>query len=103
MIGFNRLGLLGRLGNQMFQYAALRGIAAKNGHNWMMPPPAEDYKKTLRITQRKAAIKAACMELSEGDVLLIAGKGHENYQEINGVKTPFDDYLIVGEICKQLF
>ena len=45
MIGFNRLGLLGRLGNQMFQYAALRGIAAKNGHNWMMPPPAEDYKK----------------------------------------------------------
>ena len=45
MIGFNRLGLLGRLGNQMFQYAALRGIAAKNGYNWMMPPPAEDYKK----------------------------------------------------------
>lgn len=65
--------------------------------------PPEDYKKTLRITKRKAAIKAACMELSQGDVLLIAGKGHENYQEINGVKTPFDDYLVVGEICKQLF
>jgi UDP-N-acetylmuramoyl-L-alanyl-D-glutamate--2,6-diaminopimelate ligase len=63
----------------------------------------EDFKKTQRITQRKAAIKAACMELTEGDVLLIAGKGHENYQEINGVKTPFDDYLIVNEICKQLF
>ena len=47
----------------------------------------EDYKKDLRITQRKAAIKAACMELSQGDVLLIAGKGHENYQD-NGVKTP---------------
>jgi UDP-N-acetylmuramoyl-L-alanyl-D-glutamate--2,6-diaminopimelate ligase len=43
------------------------------------------------------------MELTEGDVLLVAGKGHENYQEINGVKTPFDDYLIVNEICKQLF
>lgn len=63
----------------------------------------EDYKKTLRITHRKAAIKAACMELKEGDVLLIAGKGHENYQEIKGVRTPFDDYLIVEEICKQLF
>ena len=63
----------------------------------------EDFKKTLRITQRKAAIKTACMELTEGDVLLIAGKGHENYQEINGVKTPFDDYLIVSEICKHLF
>ena len=63
----------------------------------------EDYKKTLRITHRKAAIKAACMELNQGDVLLIAGKGHENYQEIKGVRTPFDDYLIVKEICKQLF
>lgn len=63
----------------------------------------QDYKKTLRITQRKPAIKAACMELSAGDVLLIAGKGHESYQEINGVKTPFDDYLVVEEICKQLY
>ena len=41
MIGFNRLGLLGRLGNQMFQYASLRGIAANNGYNWMIPPPPE--------------------------------------------------------------
>ena len=63
----------------------------------------EDYKKTLRITQRRSAIKAGCMGLSQGDVLLIAGKGHENYQEIKGVKTPFDDYLIVEEICNQLF
>ena len=63
----------------------------------------EDYKKTLRITHRKAAIKAACMELKDGDVLLVAGKGHENYQEIKGVRTPFDDYLIIEEICKQLF
>ena len=38
MIGFNRLGLLGRLGNQMFQYASLRGIAAKNGYNFMILP-----------------------------------------------------------------
>ncbi len=45
MIGFNALGQLGRLGNQMFQYASLRGIAAKNGHVWMMPPPAESYDK----------------------------------------------------------
>ena len=41
MIGFNRLGLLGRLGNQMFQYASLKGIAANNGYNWMIPPPPE--------------------------------------------------------------
>ena len=63
----------------------------------------EDYKKTLRISNRKSAIKAACMELKAGDVLLVAGKGHENYQEIKGERLPFDDYTIVKEICKQLF
>ena len=63
----------------------------------------EDYKKTLRIPNRKEAIKAACMRLVAGDVLLIAGKGHENYQEIKGERHPFDDYQVVHEICKQLF
>ena len=62
-----------------------------------------DYKKSLRITNRKAAIKAGCMSLTPGDVLLVAGKGHENYQEIKGEKHPFDDYALVKEICKQLF
>ena len=52
---------------------------------------------------RSLAIKEAINDLKEEEILLIAGKGHENYQEINGVKTPFDDYLIVNEICKQLF
>ena len=65
--------------------------------------PAEDFKKTLRITNREQAIKAACMDLKSGDVLLIAGKGHEAYQEIQGEKLPFDDYEIVENICKQLF
>ena len=63
----------------------------------------EDYKKTLRITSREQAIKAACMTLTPGDVLLIAGKGHENYQEIKGIKSPFDDYLVAQKIAKQLF
>ena len=63
----------------------------------------EDYKKPLRISNRKSAIKAACMELQAGDVLLIAGKGHESYQEIKGERLPFDDYATVKEICKQLF
>ena len=38
MIGYNRLGINGRLGNQMFEYAALRGIAAKHGYDWCIPP-----------------------------------------------------------------
>lgn len=65
--------------------------------------PPEHYKKTLRIVNRAQAIKAACMELVPGDVLLVAGKGHETYQEINGVKIPFDDFKMVKNICEQLF
>ena len=38
MLAFNHIGSLGRLGNQMFEYAALRGIAAKHGYNWCIPP-----------------------------------------------------------------
>ncbi len=48
-------------------------------------------RKTLRIADRRAAIKTAVMLANAGDVILIAGKGHETYQEINGVKHHFDD------------
>jgi UDP-N-acetylmuramoyl-L-alanyl-D-glutamate--2,6-diaminopimelate ligase len=53
--------------------------------------PAELARKTLRITDRKEAIKTSVKLSNPGDIILIAGKGHENYQEIMGVKTPFDD------------
>lgn len=58
---------------------------------------AEDYKKTLSITNRKEAIKTACSISHNGDILLIAGKGHEKYQDIKGEILPFDDM----EILKQ--
>ena len=48
-------------------------------------------KKVLSISDRKEAIKAACSLANEGDVILLAGKGHEKYQEINGKKLAFDD------------
>ena len=51
----------------------------------------EDLKKTLSITDRREAIRTACMLAQTGDVILVAGKGHENYQEIKGVKHHFDD------------
>ncbi len=57
-----------------------------------------DAKKTLRISDRKEAIRTAVAFAKEGDIILIAGKGHEKYQEINGVKHPFDDFEIVKEI-----
>jgi UDP-N-acetylmuramoyl-L-alanyl-D-glutamate--2,6-diaminopimelate ligase len=53
------------------------------------------YKKTLKITDRKEAIRTAVMLAAPGDVILIAGKGHETYQEIKGVKYPFDDKAII--------
>lgn len=54
-------------------------------------------KKVLSITDRKEAIRTACMMAQKGDVILIAGKGHETYQEINGVKHHFDDHEVVHE------
>ena len=57
-----------------------------------------DFKKTMSVTRRKEAIKVACQLSQPGDVVLIAGKGHENYQEVRGEKLPFDDYKIAQEI-----
>ncbi len=58
----------------------------------------QQMKKVLSIVDRKEAIRAACMMAQKGDVILIAGKGHEDYQEIKGVKHHFDDREIVREI-----
>jgi len=58
----------------------------------------EDKQKTLSIVDRKEAIRTACALAQKGDVILIAGKGHEPYQEIKGVKHHFDDREIVHEI-----
>lgn len=59
-------------------------------------------KKMLRITNRKEAIKTACLIANTGDIILIAGKGHENYQEINGERFHFDDKEIFMEVMKIL-
>lgn len=59
----------------------------------------EEYRlRVMAITDRKEAIKAAMAMASKGDIVLVAGKGHENYQEIKGVKHHFDDKEIVREI-----
>lgn len=61
-----------------------------------------DFKKTLSITDRKQAIKTACLMAQENDIILVAGKGHETYQEINGKRTDFDDFKIVNELLTAL-
>ena len=59
---------------------------------------AQQMKKVVSIVDRKEAIRTACMMAQKGDVILIAGKGHEDYQEIKGVKHHFDDREVVREI-----
>ncbi|TAE38966.1 MAG: UDP-N-acetylmuramoyl-L-alanyl-D-glutamate--2,6-diaminopimelate ligase [Sphingobacteriales bacterium] len=56
-----------------------------------------NQKKVMRITDRREAIKTACHLAQPGDIILLAGKGHEKYQEINGVKTHFDDKEILTQ------
>lgn len=60
------------------------------------------FKKTMNVTHRKEAIKVAYQLSQPGDVVLIAGKGHENYQEVKGEKLPFDDYKIAQEIFSKI-
>jgi UDP-N-acetylmuramoyl-L-alanyl-D-glutamate--2,6-diaminopimelate ligase len=53
--------------------------------------PEDARSRTLTITDRRQAIRTACQLAQQGDVVLVAGKGHEDYQEIQGVKHHFDD------------
>ena len=60
----------------------------------------QQMRKVISIVDRKEAIRTACMMAQKGDVVLVAGKGHENYQEIQGVKHHFDDKEVLHEIFK---
>jgi UDP-N-acetylmuramoyl-L-alanyl-D-glutamate--2,6-diaminopimelate ligase len=62
----------------------------------------QNYKKTVSILDRKQAIKTACQMANPNDIILIAGKGHETYQEINGVRHHFDDLETVIELLEKL-
>ncbi|MBD3583277.1 UDP-N-acetylmuramoyl-L-alanyl-D-glutamate--2,6-diaminopimelate ligase [Flavobacterium selenitireducens] len=61
----------------------------------------QNYKKTVAVVDRKQAIKMACQLAGPNDIILIAGKGHETYQEIKGVRYDFDDMAIVKELLDQ--
>lgn len=61
---------------------------------------AKQMKKIISIVDRKEAIRTACMMARKGDVILIAGKGHETYQDIKGVKHHFDDKEVLQDIFK---
>jgi UDP-N-acetylmuramoyl-L-alanyl-D-glutamate--2,6-diaminopimelate ligase len=60
------------------------------------------FKKTSKISDRYEAIKAALMHAQKGDIVLVAGKGHETYQEIKGVRYDFDDKKVILELIQKL-
>ena len=62
----------------------------------------QNFKKSLSITDRKQAIKTACQLAQPNDIILIAGKGHETYQEVKGVRHDFDDMKTVTDVLNQL-
>ncbi|WP_396144184.1 UDP-N-acetylmuramoyl-L-alanyl-D-glutamate--2,6-diaminopimelate ligase [Flavobacterium sp.] len=62
----------------------------------------QNFKKSLSIEDRKQAIKTACQLANANDIILIAGKGHETYQEIQGVRHDFDDMKMVKEFLEQM-
>jgi UDP-N-acetylmuramoyl-L-alanyl-D-glutamate--2,6-diaminopimelate ligase len=62
----------------------------------------QHVKKVLSIENRKQAIKTACQLAADNDIILVAGKGHETYQETNGVRIDFDDFKIVKELLNSL-
>ncbi len=62
----------------------------------------QHFKKVLKITNREEAIKTAISLSKEGDIILVAGKGHETYQEVMGVRYPFDDKIILIKNLKQI-
>lgn len=64
--------------------------------------PPHNYNKVMSITDRREAIRVACNLAKERDIILLAGKGHEKYQEIDNVKYPFDDKAILLETFKEL-
>lgn len=62
----------------------------------------QNFKKITSITNRKQAIKTACQLANPNDIILVAGKGHETYQDINGIRTDFNDYKITKDLLNQL-
>jgi UDP-N-acetylmuramoyl-L-alanyl-D-glutamate--2,6-diaminopimelate ligase len=63
---------------------------------------AQNLNKVVAIENRKQAIKAACQMALSNDIILVAGKGHETYQETDGERIDFDDYKILKEVLTSL-
>jgi UDP-N-acetylmuramoyl-L-alanyl-D-glutamate--2,6-diaminopimelate ligase len=71
-------------------------------HEMQAGVPPQNFNKVMTITDRREAIKVACNLAQKKDIVLLAGKGHEKYQDIKGIKYPFDDKAILQETLTEL-
>ena len=95
---FRKMGHRCGLHSTVCNYIEDEAIAADHTTPDPIELNAQQRKNVLAITDRKEAIRTACMMAEKGDVILVAGKGHENYQEIKGVKHHFDDKEVLRDI-----
>ena len=84
-----------------FMYKPVLDMLKKRENDIKKGIKPQHFKKTLIISNRQEAINAAVSFAQKGDIILLAGKGHENYQEIMGVKTHFDDIEILNSAFKK--
>jgi UDP-N-acetylmuramoyl-L-alanyl-D-glutamate--2,6-diaminopimelate ligase len=97
--------IMGRIAGELADYAILTSDNPRTEEpdaiiDMIEPGIRETGAQYERVTDRRAAIRRALDMAGKGDIVLIAGKGHENYQEIMGVRHPFDDREVVREILR---
>ena len=83
---------------QVITVCGAGGNRDKGKRPLMAQEAVKQSDKVISIVDRREAIRTACMMAKKGDVILVAGKGHEDYQEIKGVKHHFDDKEVLREI-----
>jgi UDP-N-acetylmuramoyl-L-alanyl-D-glutamate--2,6-diaminopimelate ligase len=99
---------MGRIASQLSNQAIFTSDNPRSENpqtiiNEMEEGVEQEYsKRTVSILDRSQAIKMAIKMANKGDVILIAGKGHETYQEINGIRNHFDDYEQITNYLKEI-
>ncbi|MCX6351774.1 MAG: UDP-N-acetylmuramoyl-L-alanyl-D-glutamate--2,6-diaminopimelate ligase [Bacteroidetes bacterium] len=99
--------IMGKIAAELSQRVILTSDNPRNEsaeaiiHEMEVGVPIHLKKVVLNITDRRQAIKTACTMAGSGDIVLVAGKGHEKYQDINGVKTHFDDKEVLAEYLNE--
>ena len=99
--------IMGEIGGRLSDYCVLTSDNPRTEDPYEILASVEKGLKRTQtpypvIENRREAIRYALSMAREGDIIVLAGKGHETYQEINGVKRPFDEKVVVAELLKEM-